>query len=77
MQIPKKREILNLIATRGRPISSAKEALALYLTQIQPFRGLTRNPNLEKIVHKPPRVNPYIITPRIQLAMHKIRQISR
>jgi hypothetical protein len=77
MQIIKKKEILDLIGTRGGLLSKAKEVLVLYLIQFQPFRGLTRKADLEKIVHKPPRLNPYSVYPRFQLTMHKIRQLSR
>ena len=78
MQIVKKKELLNLIGTYKDILGRAKEVVLIQLNQFQPFMGLTDKSKLEKMVHKPPSVNPYIVSPSFQPSMHdKVRQFSR
>jgi hypothetical protein len=78
MQIIKKEDLLNIIGRNKELLGKVKEIVFLYLNQSQPFKQVTEITELERIVHRPPRVNPNIVTPNFQPSMHdKYRQFTR
>ena len=70
--------MLNLIGAYKDLLNKTKETMILQLTQFQPITASTDISELEKILHKPVRVNPNMVSPSFQPNMHeKVRQLSR